>query len=92
MTPTLTALLLIAIGCSLVTVGLLVRAQRKFNRWADSQTRLWLAHTRLANHVVSIRSRPGVVAPLTWDDDKLKTRNMRHGETFLPVDFQHDMW
>ncbi len=81
----MTALLLIAIGCSLITVGLQMRAQRKFDRWAESQTRLWLAHTRLVNHVM----RP---APPNWDDDRMKTRNLRHGETYLPVDFRHDLW
>lgn len=27
-----------------------------------------------------------------WGDDRAKTRRMDQGETYLPIDFRHDLW
>lgn len=51
--------------------------------------RMTAAHQRLAKQVHAIKLR---TPRRTWADDDRDTREMDGGETYLPVDFQHDLW
>lgn len=100
----LSALLLVAIGLSLVSIGLQLRSHRRWERWAAARElelrKLWLAHRRVAKLADKLKLRvprpraqpiPLVRPARTWEDE-YDTRNMDAGETFLPVDFRHDLW
>jgi hypothetical protein len=72
---------------------------------ARELARLWLAHRRVVDKVYGPeRPRRPLLPPppahqpfeldrrADWSDDRLATRRMTGHETFLPVDFQHDLW
>jgi hypothetical protein len=73
----------------------------------QSAHRVVLAHRRVAKQVHKLDLRvpkralrpPPEARPFdlrmparSWADDDYETRRMDGGETFLPVDFRHDLW
>ncbi len=73
----------------------------------ETETRkVALAHQRVAKKLdkldlrvpkTRLRPPPARAIPLcrpaeSWEDGDYETRDMNAGETFLPVDFRHDLW
>lgn len=84
-----------------------VPVQKAFEHQRHDIRRLQLAQDRVAraHHQLSLRiprprfdERDTQVTPTvydarpSWADDDLDTRRPQDGETFLPVDFRHDLW
>ena len=94
-----------AIALGLTNLAFQWVAHRRWSRWADARSRelarLWAAHKRVVDKVYP-QSRPVLPPPPTrafpverradWSDDRQETRKLNGKETFLPVDFQHDLW
>jgi len=86
-----------------ICVGLAVIAhiQQTHQAWVRRELhKKQMAHERVAKKLEKLDRRvPKAEAPiplvrpaLTWGDDDYETRSMDAGETFLPVDFRHDLW
>jgi hypothetical protein len=88
-----------ALALALVGLGWGVACQLRFRRFVRDLgprvANIESAQARLANRVRP-SSAPSLPIPLEvradWDDSKLDTRHLDHGETHPPVDFRNRYW